>query len=117
MDEATTVWLVRHGSPEGIDGRCYGRHDAPLSSEGITQARRVAQQLASEPISHIYSSTLRRALETARIVAEPHELNIQTVRELEEINFGDFEGMTYQDIQERSPEIFESWMTNPTQTE
>ena len=117
MDESTTVWLVRHGIPNDAEGRCYGRHDLALSPEGIRQAKGVAQQLACEPISHVYSSNLRRAVETAWIIAEPHGLNVQTVDELAEMHFGDLEGLTYHDIQQRYADIFESWMMRPAETQ
>jgi alpha-ribazole phosphatase len=117
MEYATTVWLIRHASPDGANGRCYGRHDIPLSQEGMNQAKEISIRLASESISHIYSSNLKRAVETGRIIAEPHGLTVQTVDDLEEIHFGDFEGLTYEEIQKSRPDIFESWMTRPTETQ
>jgi len=115
MPEMTTVWLVRHGLPDAVNGRCYGRHDVPLSAEGIRQAKNVAMGLAKESISHIYSSGLRRALDTARIVAEPHGLVVQTIDELAEIDFGHLEGLSYEEIEKRSPDVFQLWMTRPTE--
>ena len=115
VEEATTVWLVRHGLPEGVDGRCYGRHDLRLSPEGSIQASGIANRLASEPISHIYSSTLRRSVETAQVIAEPHGLPVQTVDALAEIHFGDLEGLTYEEIEVRYPDIFRAWMERPTE--
>jgi len=115
MEQTTTVWLVRHGVPDDVDGRCYGRFDPPLSAEGIRQAKTVATGLAKESISHIYSSSLRRALDTARIVAEPHGLTVQTMDELAEIDFGQFDGLTYEEIEKRSPDVFRLWMTRPTE--
>jgi alpha-ribazole phosphatase/probable phosphoglycerate mutase len=116
MDQPTTVWLVRHALPDGVEGRCYGRYDARLSAEGIGQARELAQRMAHEPLSQIYSSTLRRALETAQILAEPHRLPVQRLDEFIEIHFGDFEGLTYEEIQTRYPDIFRLWMERPAET-
>ncbi len=113
----TTVWLIRHASPDGANGRCYGQYDIPLSQEGMNQAKQMSLRLARESISHIYSSHLKRAAETARIISEPHGLTVQTVEDLAEIHFGDFEGLTYEEIQKRHPDIFESWMTRPTETQ
>ena len=113
----TTVWLIRHGSPEGGNGRCYGRHDIPLSAEGVNQAKQISAQLAGESISNIYSSHLRRAFDTGRIIAEPHGLAVRPLEDLAEIHFGDLEGLTYEEIQKRYPDIFESWMTRPTETQ
>jgi alpha-ribazole phosphatase len=117
MDEATTVWLIRHGEADGMNGRCCGRSDAPLSLEGREQAKRVAAQLAQESISWMYSSNLKRAHETAQIVAEPHRLAVETVGDLAEMNFGDLEGLTYEEAEARFPAVFQSWMTRPTETQ
>src|SRR5262245_21580783 len=115
--QPTTVWLVRHALPEGNNGRCYGRLDVPLSPDGIAQAQRIANQLVHEPIAHVYSSGLRRAIETARILAEPHSLTVQIMDDLREIDFGDLEGMTYEEIEKRYPDVFQSWMEHPTETQ
>jgi 2,3-bisphosphoglycerate-dependent phosphoglycerate mutase len=94
MAEATTVWLLRHGEADGMTGRCCGRLDAPLSPQGIEQAKRAAAQLAGESISKMYSSGLERAFKTAQIVAEPHGLDVEKVDDLAEMHFGDLEGLT-----------------------
>jgi alpha-ribazole phosphatase/probable phosphoglycerate mutase len=116
MDGATTVWLVRHASAAGTDGRCCGRLDVPLSPEGIVQARETAARLAQEKIAAVYSSGLRRALETGQMLADALQLDVTVLETLAEIDFGDFEGMTFEEIQRRYPEAFERWMTQPTNT-
>src|SRR2546428_12502485 len=113
---STTVWLVRHALAEGDSSRCCGHHDPPLSSEGLLQAKAVAYRLAGESIAHIYASSSIRALETARIIAEPHSRMVQTTVDFREIHFGDFEGLTYGEIENRWPDGFHSWMTQPTET-
>jgi alpha-ribazole phosphatase len=115
--EATTVWLMRHGEADGMHGRCCGHFDAPLSMAGLEQAKRVAAQLAHESISRMFSSNLKRALETAQIVAEPHGLAVEAVDDLAEMNFGDLEGLRYEEAQERFPAVYHSWMTRPTETQ
>jgi alpha-ribazole phosphatase len=117
MDAATTVWLVRHGSAAGIDGRCCGRLDVPLSPEGVVQARETAARLAQEKICAVYSSGLRRARETGQVLADALRLSVTVMEALAEIDFGDFEGMTYEEIQHRYPEAFDRWMTQPTNTQ
>src|SRR5215470_7834467 len=117
MDGATTFWLVRHASVAGTDGRCCGRLDVPLSPEGIVQAREAAARLAQEKICAVYSSGLRRALETGQMLADALRLNVTVLETLAEIDFGDFEGMTFEDIQRQYPEVFERWMTQPTNTQ
>ena len=116
-EEATTVWLMRHGEADGMNGRCCGRSDAPLSAQGIEQARRAAAQLACESISEMYSSNLQRAFKTAQIVAAPHRLEVKAVGDLAEMNFGDLEGLRYEEAEERFPAVYQSWMTRPTETQ
>ena len=100
-----------------MKGRCCGRHDPPLSSTGIEQARGAAEQLAGEEITYMYSSHLQRAYNTAQIIAEPHGLQVETVDGLAEMNFGDLEGMTYEEAKERFPAVYQSWMTQPIETQ
>jgi len=116
MAESTTIWLIRHGLTDGADGRCCGIYDIPLSVGGIEQAKTIAKRLVHEPISHVYSSPLSRALQTARIVVEPHGLPVQIINDLVEMNFGDLEGLTFDAIQQSYPDVFQSWMTKPTAT-
>ena len=114
--QVSTLWIVRHTLPQGGEGRCCGRHDLPLSAEGIQHAKALAQQFAGQSIARVYSSGLSRALETARILAEPHGLTVSIVETLAEIHFGDLEGLTYEETEERYPEVFRSWMERPAET-
>jgi alpha-ribazole phosphatase len=113
----TTVWLIRHGIPEGMEGRCYGQYDVGLSSEGFRQAESAAKRIQKETITRILSSPLRRAVETAQVFAKHHQLDVQVIDGFSEIHFGDLEGLQYEEIQTRYPSVFESWMTRPTETQ
>ena len=111
----TRIVLVRHGEPdESVRGRCYGRLDVGLSPRGCEQMRQVWRLLSAEPLSAIYSSPRRRSVESASVLAA--RCSAVTVDErLREIDFGDFEGLTYDDIAERFSETYEQWMTRPTE--
>jgi alpha-ribazole phosphatase/probable phosphoglycerate mutase len=114
----TRLWLIRHGEPvPDVRGRCYGRLDVSLSPEGRRQIESVAERLAQEPLAAIYASPRKRALESAEIIATPHSCGIQTEDNLCEIDFGDFEGRTYDEISQRYPEIYRQWMERPTEVE
>ena len=109
----TKIFLIRHAEAEG-SGRYLGRRsDPPLSERGRAQAKALAGQLAGEPLAAIYSSPLRRALETARAIAAPHRLPVETVADLVEMDFGLWDGLSYQEIEARDPEQLARWLANP----
>lgn len=114
----TRLWLIRHGEPEAeVRGRCYGRLDVGLSAEGRRQLEHVARRLASEPLAAIYASPRQRTRVSAEIVAASHSCGVQIERDLREIDFGDFEGQSYDDIARRYPELYRRWMEQPTEVE
>jgi alpha-ribazole phosphatase len=112
----TAVWLMRHAEPDtAVRGRCYGSLDASLSQAGREQAASLAERLASEPLAAIYSSPRRRAIETAGAIATRHRLDVVTVPDFRELDFGDFEGRTYDDIAATHPDLYRQWMETPTE--
>jgi broad specificity phosphatase PhoE len=104
--------LVRHAEPdEAVRGRCYGSLDVGLSAAGVAQAERLVRALAEVAIDKIYSSPRMRATQTITGLGQP----IEVVADLREIDFGDFEGMTYEEAEAKYPAIFECWMARPTE--
>jgi alpha-ribazole phosphatase len=97
--------LVRHGETEyNREWRYQGRTDLGLNQAGRRQAERLRQRLSREPIEVIYASNLKRAAETAEIVARGRGLRAELRGNLAEIDFGAFEGLTYAEIVERYPD-------------
>ena len=100
----TTIVLVRHGETDwNLEGRVQGHTDRPLNATGLAQARELAAALAEEPLDAIYASDLSRAFETARILAQPHELDVVAAPGLREKHFGTWEGLTGDEVLERYP--------------
>ena len=96
----TRLFLARHGvAGDGGAKRYWGWTDVPLSGDGTAQARALGMRLARESVVAVYASDLARARETARIVAEHHGLAVTACRELREMNFGEFEGLTFDEMQ------------------
>ena len=111
---ATRLLLVRHGETDpAMRGRCHGRLEVELSAEGRRQAGGLAIALAEVPLAAIYSSPLVRALETARAIAAARALEPGADDRLCEIDFGELEGMAYEQIQAERPEVFRTWMETP----
>ena len=81
----TVVWLVRHGeSVWAAEDRFNGLGDVELTERGRQQARRLADRLRARPLSVLYSSPLKRCLETASLLAAPHGLQPIPVEALAE---------------------------------
>jgi len=115
MSPITRLLLVRHTHPdEKAQGRCYGALDISLSSSGRRHARLLARRLGRIPLSAVYSSPLKRAVDTAAPIAAAHELATTVDDGLREIDFGDFEGRSYAEIEQGHPELYQQWMETPT---
>jgi broad specificity phosphatase PhoE len=101
----TTLVLVRHGETDWNRERRYQGHaDTPLNEAGRRQAHELAELLREEHLSLVYTSPLRRASETARIVAERLGLEARELEALREIDVGDWQGMTVEEVKMRFPE-------------
>jgi broad specificity phosphatase PhoE len=102
---ATTLVLVRHGETDwNRERRFQGRADLPLNEAGRGQARELAERLHGEPVSALYTSPLRRASETAEILAERFGLQVQPLDALLEIDVGAWEGLTIDEVRATYPE-------------
>jgi len=102
--------FVRHGETDfNVERRYQGHTDSELSERGRQQAVSVAKRLGAEPITAVYASDLRRASETARIIADVHDLQVCTDARLRECSFGDWEGLSVEEIQERYPKQYENY--------
>ena len=95
----TTIYLVRHG--ETIDNArqiMQGQTQGCLNEQGREQAQQVAQRLADEAFDAIIASDLRRAIQTAEIIAVPHGLPVSTTPLLRERDWGSFTGRFIPDL-------------------
>ena len=114
MAPATRVFMVRHGATVLTDeDRFAGVTDVELSEEGREQARRLAERLSHAKITAIYASPLGRTVETARILAAPHDLEVQTRDGFREISHGHWEGMKRRDVEEKFPDEIAEWEKDP----
>ncbi len=110
----TEIILVRHGETDWNKERIFrGRTDIPLNETGLRQARRLARYLAQKKIDAVCSSPLVRALRTAEIIARPHNLAGEINPDLIDFNYGEWQGLTYTEVQEKYGELYRDWLTNP----
>ena len=104
-----TVYLIRHGLPDFPGGKrmCLGHTDLPLSMEGHAQAKAMAQKLP--PVAAVFSSSLMRAIQTANAIGTPIILE-----DLKELYAGEWDGLTFEEIRLRYPELYAARATVKT---
>ncbi len=111
----TRLVLVRHGHVDGIKPeRFRGRMDLPLTAEGGRQAHATAAYLAShlQPVV-VYTSPLRRCVETARKIAAACTCDLAELDELNDLHYGTWQWHTHAEVQAEWPELFGRWLTTP----
>jgi broad specificity phosphatase PhoE len=102
--------LVRHGESQwNREGRILGRADIPLSGVGRRQAHAVAKALQEEKVQSVYCSPLRRAMETASIIAKTHGCPLLPDPDLQELGRGNLEGMTREAALKAYPDLQKTW--------
>ena len=110
----TRLFLIRHGATQlTAEDRFSGAENVYLSEEGRAQAERLALRLADDNIAAVYASPLDRTMETARVIAEPHQLPVTPREGLQEISHGHWEGMTRKEVESQFPEEYTSWESDP----
>ena len=104
------LFLIRHGQTDwNIARRFQGQSDVPLNQTGRQQAKALADRLSAEHFDFVYSSDLQRAAESATIICRS---GFQSDARLREVNFGDWEGLTYDEIKSKHPEPLAAWETD-----
>jgi len=111
----TRIILVRHGQTEwNRVERFRGRADVPLNKTGLVQADVTGRRIAAEwrPAA-IYSSPLSRAVKTAEIIAQYFELPVNVHSDLIDVDYGQWQGLTPDEVRERWPEMIDDWYNKP----
>ena len=107
----TTIVLVRHGETDwNRDNRFQGHADPPLNDTGREQARALATDLSTESFAAAYTSPLRRAAETASILAGSLRVDAVPDASLMEVDVGSWSGLTRIEVEARFPEGFARWL-------
>lgn len=113
---STTLILIRHGeTPYNRNRRYQGHRDTPLTKKGKRQAKEVAIRLRNESLDAIYSSDLKRTRYTAKVINGCHSLKINILPQLREIDFGDWEGKTHDEIQREWRGLLDEWEKKPSE--
>jgi phosphoserine phosphatase len=102
--------LARHGESDwNASHRWQGHADRPLTERGREQARALAERLEHFELDAVYSSDLRRAVDTATAVARAQDLEVVELPELREVDVGSWSGLTRAEAEERFPEGVARW--------
>ena len=96
------IYLIRHGLPNfpGGKGMCIGTTDIPMGEKGLQQAAKMAKKLP--PVTAVFSSPLTRAVQTAQAIG----MSITILDDLREMYAGEWDGLTFEEIRQRYPELY-----------
>lgn len=107
-------YFLRHGETAwNAEGRLCGRTDVPLSDVGRHQAQLLALRVEALPTEALYSSPLSRALETACLVGQALGREPVVDGRLAELNYGAWEGRTFDEIKRTEPAVYRAWDEDP----
>jgi len=110
----TEIIIARHGQTEWNVGEIFrGRIDIELDETGVKQAELLAEYLSSAKIDAIYSSPLKRSLRTAKAIASYHQLEVEIAPGLIDLNYGEWQGLTHQEVKDKYRELYKQWSNNP----
>ncbi len=112
----TRLFLIRHGNTEDEETkRVYkGRIDIPLSCRGRERMTRAGAFLTAFPIEKVFVSTLSRSIESGSIIALPLGLQVEVDPAFDEVSFGLWEGLSFEEIKQRYPEEQVRWIEDPS---
>ena len=110
----TRVFLIRHGATElSAEDRFAGAVDVLLSDAGRDQARRLGHRLSHEGITVAFASPMKRTMETARLIVEPHQIEVRPVDGIREIAHGRWEGKRREDVEREFPQEYARYEDDP----
>ena len=110
----TRIYLIRHGATTlTAEDRFAGATEVPLAASGREQVARLAARLGGVGLTAVYASPMQRTMDTARILAAPHRLEVQTREGLREISHGHWEQLTRREVGEKFPEEAAAWEADP----
>ena len=104
------VYLIRHGLPDFPGGKrmCIGTTDIPMGEAGLAQAAKMAEKLPA--VTAVFSSPLTRAVQTAEAIGMP----VTILPDLREMYAGEWDGLTFEEIRQRYPELYAARATDLT---
>ena len=111
----TRIVLIRHGQTAWNEVvRFRGQADPPLDDIGHRQAQATAEYVVDRwPVRAVYTSPMGRAVETAEAIARAHGLDVLPCETLLDIDFGEWQGLTPEEVKGRYPDLLRAWFREP----
>lgn len=109
------LFLIRHGQTDwNISGKIQGSCDIELNDEGVLQAEELSRNILQKKyiFSKIYSSPQKRAIQTAAILSTATDVKYVSIEGLEEINLGEWEGLSWKEVKVKFPTEYHEWYIN-----
>ena len=110
----TTIILARHGETEWNAEEIFrGRVDVELNETGIREAELLAEHLSYMTIAAVYSSPLKRALQTAEMIARHHDVKVEVSPQLIDLDYGEWQGLSHETVRDRYGQFYHEWLNSP----
>ncbi len=110
----TTIILARHGETEWNAEEIFrGRVDVDLNETGIREAELLAEHLSYMTIAAVYSSPLKRALQTAEMIAKHHDVKVEVAPQLIDLDYGEWQGLSHETVRDRYGQLYHEWLNSP----
>ena len=110
----TTIILVRHGQTAWNVAQVFrGQIDIELDETGLKQAELLGEYLSQCKLDAVFSSPLKRAVQTAEAIVRHHGLAVEIAPGLNDIDFGEWQGLSFQEVRTRFNELFATWVSDP----
>ena len=110
----TTIILARHGETEWNAEEIFrGRVDIDLNETGIREAKLLAEHLSYMTIAAVYSSPLKRALQTAEMIARHHDVKVEVSPQLIDLDYGEWQGLSHETVRDRYGQLHHEWLNSP----
>jgi broad specificity phosphatase PhoE len=110
----TTIILARHGETEWNAEEIFrGRVDVDLNETGIREAELLAEHLSYMTIAAVYSSPLKRALQTAEMIARHHDVEVEVSPQLIDLDYGEWQGLSHETVRDRYGQLYHEWLNSP----
>lgn len=108
------IFVTRHGQTVwNLDKKMQGCHDSALTEKGIENAKKLGERLEHIDFDIIYCSPLKRAVDTANYIREYKDTELVLNEDFKEMNYGEWEGMTFDEINEKYPVEYDNFINKP----